>query len=157
MVHNQEFKFTEYTDVKKCYPHGFHRVDRYGRPVYIERIGLVDLNKLGQVTTQERFIRYHVSEQDKTLRVRYPACSLAAKRHIASTTSILDVNGVVSRFFVYSLPFYYRTCLPFACPTSSEIFRWGMGDLGITNSYMCTKRKLFFSPLNNLSSKQYPK
>ncbi|KAF1874688.1 hypothetical protein Lal_00007302 [Lupinus albus] len=90
----KEFKFTEYTEVKKIYPHGFHGVDRDGRPVYIERIGMVDLNKLMQVTTIERFIKYHVSEQEKTLRVRYPACSLASKRHIASTTSILDVNGV---------------------------------------------------------------
>ncbi|XP_019424553.1 PREDICTED: phosphatidylinositol/phosphatidylcholine transfer protein SFH11 isoform X2 [Lupinus angustifolius] len=90
----KEFKFTEYTEVKKIYPHGFHGVDRDGRPVYIERIGMVDANKLMQVTTIERFIKYHVSEQEKTLRVRYPACSLASKRHIASTTSILDVNGV---------------------------------------------------------------
>ncbi|XP_057449832.1 phosphatidylinositol/phosphatidylcholine transfer protein SFH11 isoform X2 [Lotus japonicus] len=90
----KEFHFTEYTEVKKCYPHGYHGVDRHGRPVYIERIGLVDLDKLGQVTTHERFIRYHVSEQEKTLRVRFPACSLEAKRHIASTTSILDVNGI---------------------------------------------------------------
>ncbi|XP_061357779.1 phosphatidylinositol/phosphatidylcholine transfer protein SFH11 [Gastrolobium bilobum] len=90
----KEFKFTEYTEVKKCYPHGYHGVDRDGRPVYIERIGMVDLDKLMQVTTLERFIKYHVSEQEKTLGVRYPACSLAAKRHIASTTSILDVNGV---------------------------------------------------------------
>ncbi|XP_020218168.1 phosphatidylinositol/phosphatidylcholine transfer protein SFH11 isoform X2 [Cajanus cajan] len=90
----KEFNFTEYNEVKKCYPHGYHGVDRYGRPVYIERTGMVDLNKLGEVTTFERFIKYHVSEQEKTLKVRYPACSLAAKKHIASTTSILDVNGV---------------------------------------------------------------
>ncbi|CAJ2650496.1 unnamed protein product [Trifolium pratense] len=93
MIH-KEFKFTEYTEVKKCYPHGYHGVDRCGRPVYIERIGMIDINKLWQVTTNERFIKYHVSEQEKTLQVRYPACSLAAKRHIASTTSILDVNGI---------------------------------------------------------------
>ncbi|CAJ1928416.1 unnamed protein product [Sphenostylis stenocarpa] len=90
----KEFNFTEYNEVKKCYPHGFHGVDRFGRPVYIERIGMVDLNKLGQVTTFERFIKHHVSEQEKTLKLRYPACSLVAKRHVASTTSILDVNGV---------------------------------------------------------------
>ncbi|XP_052118309.1 phosphatidylinositol/phosphatidylcholine transfer protein SFH11 isoform X2 [Arachis duranensis] len=90
----KEFKYPEYTEVKKCYPHGYHGVDRHGRPVYIERLGMVDLNKLLQVTTFERFIKYHVSEQEKTLRIRYPACSMAAKRHIASTTSILDVNGV---------------------------------------------------------------
>ncbi|KAK7309050.1 hypothetical protein RJT34_05474 [Clitoria ternatea] len=90
----EEFKFPEYREVKKWYPHGYHGVDRFGRPLYIERIGMVDLNKLGQVTSFERFIKYHVSEQEKTLNVRYPACSLAAKRHIASTTSIFDVNGV---------------------------------------------------------------
>lgn len=92
----QEFKFEEYAEVKKCYPHGYHGVDRYGRPVYIERIGMVDLDSLLQVTTMERFVKYHVSEQEKSLNLRYPACSIAVKRHIASTTSILDVNGVVS-------------------------------------------------------------
>lgn len=92
----QEFKFEEYAKVKIYYPHGYHGVDRCGRPVYIERIGMVNLNSLLQVTTIERFVTYHVSEQEKSLNLRYPACSIAAKRHIASTTSILDVNGVVS-------------------------------------------------------------
>lgn len=95
----KEFKFEEYKEVKTCYPHGFHGFDRYGRPVYIERIGMVDLNGLLQVTTIERFVKYHVSEQEKTMFLRYPACSIAAKKHIASTTSILDVKGVgVSNF-----------------------------------------------------------
>jgi len=89
----QELMFKEYAEVKKWYPHGYHGVDRYGRP---ERIGMVDLNSLLQITTIERFVKYHVSEQEKTSNLRYPACSIAAKTHIASTTSILDVNGVVS-------------------------------------------------------------
>ncbi|PKI41568.1 hypothetical protein CRG98_038079 [Punica granatum] len=90
----KEFKFEEQAEVKKCYPHGFHGVDKWGRPVYIERVGMVDLNALLQVTTIERFVKYHVAEQEKTLNLRYPACSIAAKRHIASTTTILDVKGV---------------------------------------------------------------
>ncbi|KAJ0047965.1 hypothetical protein Pint_15879 [Pistacia integerrima] len=93
---SKEFTFEEFKEVKQCYPHGFHGVDKFGRPIYIEQIGMVDLNALLQVTTIERFVKYHVSEKEKTLNLRYPACSIAAKRHIASTTSILDVKEVVS-------------------------------------------------------------
>ncbi|PIA35675.1 hypothetical protein AQUCO_03500194v1 [Aquilegia coerulea] len=91
---SKEFKFEEYTEVKRCYPHGFHGVDRYGRPLYIERIGMIDLSSLLQVTTIDRFVKYHIAEQEKTLNLRYPACSIAAKKHVASITSILDVKGV---------------------------------------------------------------
>ncbi|XP_066379268.1 phosphatidylinositol/phosphatidylcholine transfer protein SFH11-like isoform X2 [Miscanthus floridulus] len=89
-----DFKFEEYDAVKRCYPHGFHGVDRFGRPLYIERVGLVDLSKLMQVTSIDRYVKYHISEQEKTISLRYPVCSLVAKRHIASTTAIFDVKGL---------------------------------------------------------------
>ena len=92
----QEFKFAESREVKKSYPHGFHGVDKYGRPIYIERLGMVDLTAVLQITTVDRFLKHHVYEQEKTLHWRYPACSVAAKKHIASTTSILDMKDVVS-------------------------------------------------------------
>ncbi|CAL5440938.1 unnamed protein product [Camellia sinensis] len=100
----KEFKFEEYKEVKKCYPHGFHGVDKYGRPLYIERVGMVDLNAFLQITTIDRFMKYHVSEQEKTLNWRYPACSVSAKKRIASTTSILDVKGVVAKENGTTLP-----------------------------------------------------
>ncbi|MQL81097.1 hypothetical protein Taro_013556, partial [Colocasia esculenta] len=90
----KDFEYEEYEKVKKCYPHGFHGVDKCGRPVYIERIGCVDLTALLQVTTIDRYLKYHISEQEKTSTLRYPSCSVAAKRHIASTVTILDVKGV---------------------------------------------------------------
>ncbi|KAL0329554.1 UNVERIFIED_CONTAM: Phosphatidylinositol/phosphatidylcholine transfer protein SFH11 [Sesamum radiatum] len=91
----KEFKFEEHEEVKRCYPHGYHGVDRYGRPVYIERLGMVDLDSFLLVTTIDRFVKYHICEQEKTLNWRYPACSIAAKKHIASTLSILDVKNVI--------------------------------------------------------------
>ncbi|RWV94231.1 hypothetical protein GW17_00043249 [Ensete ventricosum] len=94
IVNVQEFEFEEHDAVQRWYPRGYHGVDNVGRPLYIERIGSIDFNTLLTVTTVDRFVKHHIVEQEKTLNLRYPACSLAAKRHIASITAILDVEGL---------------------------------------------------------------
>jgi hypothetical protein len=91
------FPFPEVNDVKLYYPHGFHKTDRLGRPIYIERLGALNVDRLWEVTTYERMERYFVREYERLLHYRFAAASEAAGRRIENTLTILDLGGASTK------------------------------------------------------------
>ena len=50
----ESFEMDNLIEIKKLYPHGYHRTDKLGRPVYIELYDKTDVNGLFKVTTEEK-------------------------------------------------------------------------------------------------------
>lgn len=81
---------------------GSHAASQDGRPVYIEQLGKLDLNKLFSVTTQERQVQRLVVEYEKFLRQRLPVCTALRDDGLIVDTSctIIDLAGVgISQFW----------------------------------------------------------
>lgn len=69
-------------------------IQQDGRPVYIEKLGKIDLNKMYTITTSERMLQNLVSEYEKLADPRLPACSRKAGKLLETCCTIMDLKGV---------------------------------------------------------------
>lgn len=65
-----------------------------GRPVYIEQMGKIDLNKMYKITSAERMLQNLVVEYEKVADPRLPACSRKAGKLLETCCTIMDMKGV---------------------------------------------------------------
>ncbi|KAL1973137.1 hypothetical protein VTN31DRAFT_6679 [Thermomyces dupontii] len=90
----QTFEYTEKPQVFEYYPQYYHKTDKDGRPVYIEKLGNIDLNAMYKITTSERMLQNLVYEYEKMSDPRLPACSRKAGKLLETSCTILDLKGV---------------------------------------------------------------
>ncbi|KAJ5683393.1 Sec14 cytosolic factor [Penicillium macrosclerotiorum] len=88
------FEYPEKPEVFKYYPQYYHKTDKDGRPVYIEKLGKIDLTAMYKITTGDRMLQNLVTEYEKLADPRLPACSRKAGKLLETCCTIMDLKGV---------------------------------------------------------------
>lgn len=91
----EDFDFHERELFHEHYPEGFFCTDKFGRPVYIQRPGDIDCDKLWKFTDLERSVKHHIQQQERYVKVIAPSAALKAEdRRAFQSVVIIDMDGV---------------------------------------------------------------
>ena len=90
----ENYQLEHLIEVKKLYPHGYHRTDKIGRPIYIELYDKTDVNGLFKITTEDKMVKYYIKQYERQVKYIFPACSAVVKRPVEQSCTILDANGI---------------------------------------------------------------
>ena len=100
LIISNGYHYPEQADVNKYYPQFYHKTDKEGRPVYIEQLGKLDVNKLYALTNQDRQLHHLVHEYEKFFKDRLPACTAKEGHLVETSCTILDLtNAGISTFY----------------------------------------------------------
>jgi CRAL/TRIO domain len=80
--------------IRSFYPHFWHKVDRFGRPVHYELLGELQLPAMLKVCSVERLVKLHTLGWERIKRHVFPACSVSAGRTIFSFVAVIDLKGL---------------------------------------------------------------
>lgn len=83
-----------YDKLRTLYGHGYHKTDKEGRPVYIEKVCELKTNEIFANYSDEDLTRYYIQSYERVINVILPECSRAAGRRIEQCINIFDLTGV---------------------------------------------------------------
>jgi hypothetical protein len=124
------FDFPEVNQLKEIYPHGFHKTDKFGRVIYIERYGMIDMERIHAITSEERLIRYYIREYESMVKLRIPACIRRAGVPVEQSLTILDLGGSSMKLMKKSVYNFVKLASGIAQDYYPEI----LGKMFIVNS-----------------------
>ena len=90
----ENFEMDNLIEIKRLYPHGYHKTDKQGRPIYIELYDKTDVKGLFKVTTEDKMVKYYIKQYERQIKYIFPACSAVVKRPVEQSCTILDANGI---------------------------------------------------------------
>ena len=124
------FDFPEKREVIQIFPQYYLRTDKFGRPIFINEVGKISVEKLLKVTTVERMLQFHVYEWEKLIREMYPACSKHVGHNIFQSFSIIDLKGLSYKQFNKTS----RTFIQKVTKLDQEYFPEHLGQMFIVNA-----------------------
>ena len=116
----------------EVYPHGYHKTDKKGRPIYIERQGQLKVDDVFKITTEERLVKHYIKSYELLLKLRFPACSAVAGQRIEQGLTVLDLHGGSTKILskkVYGM-------IQLASKIGSDYYPEIMGQCFIVNAPM---------------------
>ncbi|KAI9463281.1 CRAL-TRIO domain-containing protein [Lactarius psammicola] len=87
------YNFPGREEVFESWPMGFHKTDRFGRPVNIQSFGAISAKRLYRHITPEEHWRNVLVNVESLLAEVFPAASVAAGRPIRQALVIVDLKG----------------------------------------------------------------
>lgn len=126
---NQSYELENLIEIKKLYPHGYHRTDKLGRPIYIELYDKTDVNELFKITTEDKMIKYYIKQYERQVKYIFPACSAVVQRPVEQSCTILDANGIG----VFSLVGPIKGFLKLASDIGQDYYPEMLGKMTIVN------------------------
>ena len=90
----ETYEMENLIEIKKVYPHGYHRTDKLGRPVYIELYDKTKVEELFKITTEEKMVKYYIKQYERQVKYIFPACSAVVQKPVEQSCTILDANGI---------------------------------------------------------------
>lgn len=97
-----EDPWPEEAQIKRYYPQAYHGTDKLGRPIYIERPGLIDMPRLMQCLSPERLVQYMAMGSELQIRRRLPACSVVRGEVVDKSLTIMDLEGLGFRVVTHA-------------------------------------------------------
>jgi hypothetical protein len=90
----ENFEMDNLIEIKRLYPHGYHKTDKQGRPIYIELYDKTDVKGLFKVTTEDKMVKYYIKQYERQIKYIFPACSAVVQKPVEQSCTILDANGI---------------------------------------------------------------